>query len=1225
MKLFLVILISFISNSLLSQNNEQVISPLPIHNASSFMENKGQWDEDILFKSSFKGGNLWVQQNKLLFHLQDFRRLRNSHGKISITDTNIRDLDHLLYVSFKNSLNVKTIQKLNTSKEYYNFFIGNDKNKWASDVHAYTSVELSEIYKGINLRLIQEDEQLKYEFIVAPTVNPNQIELEIFGANSKYIDRNGHLHLSTPLGEIIEKKPYVYQIVNHEKVEVDSRFQLKNGIISFQLGEYDNSKVLVIDPILVFATYNGAYSDNFGMTATYGQDGSAYSGGTVFGSSYPTIDPAVVFTKTNLSAINYNYTVHACSDIFISKYSADGSKMLWSTFLGGGDYTKGAETVHSLICDKDNNIFGFGATSSTDFPVTSGCFQNVHKGGSKINIGTNGAFFGDQGTDLFSFKISSNGHQLLGSSYIGGSSNDGLNYNYMGQIVDYERNVTKINNKNYLFVPYDSLTSNYGDQFRGEIFLDSSNNILIASSSRSSDFPTLNAIQSTIGGKQDGVIFKLSKDFKTLIFSTFLGGDENDAINSIKISKGNEIIFCGGTSSSNLYTSNNAYQKNHAGGKADGFIGKLDYDGKKLVQLSYLGENLFDQVFIIESDYQNNIYVIGHSIGGNFPVVNAPYSIPKSTQFIAKFDPSLTQLLNSTVYGNGDSKTSNISPAAFLVDDCNNIYVSGWGANIIQYGAEYLTGTWNSQMYLVPGSLLDNMPISSDAFLKTTDHYDFHLFVLDKTFSKLVYGSYLGGNLSQEHVDGGTSRFDKKGIVYQSVCGGCGQNSDFPVTPNAWSKTNNSNNCNNLVFKFDFELVPSAKLTSSSDTSCLPSIITYTNTSNNIDKFMWDFGNGQKDSTSMSISKSYLKKGNYKVKLLVKNNICNLVDTTSFTSTILDTIRYSKIKDIEHCNPTTTDFKANSYGTANQYTWSFHKNFSPIIQNSIDSSVTVFSDSSKWLYYKVNNGYCPKKDSLFIHIISSSLKIVGDTTICIHQTDSLYSSIQSKTQTFTFDWSPTKFIQSYPSSNSVILKMDTTQTIYLQANGNLGCVVKDSIKVSFKSWNLQKILASADKTNIIKGENVQLYGKPDGYSYLWSPIDKVINSQTQNTEATIWGNTIFNLNVSDGQCAINDTILIKVIPWNCDFPYVFVPNAFSPNNDGENDVLYVRGHPIKSIEFRVFNRWGEMVFESRDISIGWDGTYKGKLVNPDVFDYYLNVECVGDEHKQLQGNVTVLR
>ncbi len=1223
MKLFLAILISLICNVLLSQNTERTIYPLPIHSTSSFIENKGQWEEDILFKSSFKGGNLWVQRNKLLFHLQDFQKLRQSHFSKNMIDSTLRNVDHLLYITFKNSLKSSIYQKENPSQEYFNFFLGQDKTNWASNIHSYTKIELNEIYPGINLRLIQEDEQLKYEFIVSPKVNPNQIELEIFGANSKYIDRDGHLHLSTPMGEIIEKKPYVYQIVNNKKIEVDSRFQLQNGIISFKLGEYDKSKILVIDPILVFATYNGAYSDNFGMTATYGHDGTAYSGGTVFGSAYPTIDPNVVYTKTNLTDTSFKTQV--CSDIFISKYSADGSKMLWSTFLGGGDNTKGAETVHSLICDKDNNIFGFGATSSTDFPVTSGCFQNVHKGGSKINIGTNGAFFGNQGTDLFSFKISSNGHQLLGSTYIGGSSNDGLNYNYMGQIVDYDRKIKQINNKNYLFVPYDSLTSNYGDQFRGEIFLDSLNNILIASSSRSSDFPTLNAIQSTIGGKQDGVIFKLSNDFKTLIFSTFLGGDENDALNSIKISKANEIIFCGGTSSLNLHTTNNSYQKNHAGGKADGFIGKLNYDGKKLVQLSYLGENLFDQVFIIESDYQNNIYVIGHSIGGNFPVVNASYSIPKSTQFIAKFDSSLTLLLNSTVYGNGDPKTSNISPAAFLVDDCNNIYVSGWGANIIQFGADYLTGTWNSQMYLVPGSLLDNMPLSTDAFLKTTDHYDFHLFVLDKTFSKLVYGSYLGGNLSQEHVDGGTSRFDKKGVVYQSVCGGCGQNSDFPVTPNAWSKTNNSNNCNNLVFKFDFELVPSAKLTTTSDTSCLPSIITYTNTSKNVDGFMWDLGNGQKDSTSMSIPKSYLKKGNYKVKLLVKNNICNLTDTTSFTTTILDTIRYSKINDIEYCNPSTSNFRANSYGTANQYTWSFHKNFTPTVQKSIDSTLTVISDSSKWLYYKVSNGYCPKTDSLYIHIISSSLKIVGETNICVQKSDSLYSLIQSKAQTFSFDWSPKKLITSHPSANSVIVKMDTTQTIYVQATGNLGCVVKDSIKVSFKSWNLLNVLASSDKSNIIKGENVKLYGKPDGYSYTWSPKDKVINSQVQNTEATIWDNTIFNLNVSDGQCAVNDTILIKVIPWNCEFPYVFVPNAFSPNNDGENDVLYVRGHPIKSIEFRVFNRWGEMVFESRDITHGWDGTYKGKLVDPDVFDYYLNVECVGEEHKQLQGNVTVLR
>ena len=1217
---FLFILCLFTVFFSSSQNTDLKRQTYPtVHNSFSFMENKGQWDKDILYKSSFKGGNLWIQRNKFLFHLQDFKKVASSHSNDTIKVEQFNK-NHLLYLFFKNSKGVnKTIQE-DFSSEYYNFFIGNDTNKWASGVRTFSKVRLQEIYKGIDIKLYQEDEQLKYEFIIHPKIDPSIIQLEVRGSTSTYIDRAGKLHLKTPLGEIIEKKPFVYQEIKGEKIEIESKFQIVDDVISFKLGKYDSTKELIIDPILVFATYNGTSSSNFGQTATYGHDGTVYSGGMLFGSGYPTIDPNVVFTSPSLT--NVNYTSEVPSDVFISKYSSDGSKMLWSTFIGGGDETQGAESLNSLICDKQNNIYGFGATSSTNFPVTTNCLQNQHNGGSHINIFQGGTSFGDIGTDIYAFKISANGHKLFGSTYIGGSENDGLNYNYVGQSVNYNSYLYN----NSIFVPYDSLVANYGDSFRGEIFLDSLNNILIASSTRSINFPIKNAIQSTLSGKQDGLILKLKNDFSSLLFSTFLGGSNNDVLSSIKITKGADIIFCGGTSSLDLKTTTHSYQIKYGGGKTDGFIGKLSFDGFKLKHLTYIGQKSYDQARLVESDAEQNIYVVGQTFGGKFPVVNVTYSIPYSSQFIAKFDSTLSKILNSTVYGNGDSTVTNISPTGFLVDDCKNIYVCGWGANTFQDGVPYYTGIWKSNLSLLPGNKSFNMPVSNDALSKTTiDGYDFHLLVIDKDFSKLIYGSYLGGPQSREHVHGGTSRFDKKGIVYQSVCGGCGGFSDFPVTDNAWSKTNNSNNCNNLIFKYDFQIAPSTKLTSSYDTSCVPAKVTYTNSSLNTDKFIWDFGNGQKDSTSMSVQKNYLKKGNYTIKLIVKNSLCQFKDTLFISSTILDSIRYHKVVDKEFCLPTAFAYTNNSYGTANSYSWSQNNKFVPTLKKSTDSSLTFLADSSMWIYYKASNGYCEKVDSVYISVISPSLKIVGDTTICIHQTDSLYSSIQSKTQTFTFDWSPTKFIQSYPSSNSVILKMDTTQTIYLQANGNLGCVVKDSIKVSFKSWNLQKILASADKTNIIKGENVQLYGKPDGYSYLWSPIDKVINSQTQNTEATIWGNTIFNLNVSDGQCAINDTILIKVIPWNCDFPYVFVPNAFSPNNDGENDVLYVRGHPIKSIEFRVFNRWGEMVFESRDISIGWDGTYKGKLVNPDVFDYYLNVECVGDEHKQLQGNVTVLR
>lgn len=1351
MKFFIGLLISLISSVLFSQNKEKAIVPLPIHSVSSFMENKGQWDEDILFKSSFKGGNLWVQKNKLLFHLQDFQRLRKNHVNFGKPDLTAVDRQHVVHLNFKNSNEVKRISTQHPSTEYYNFFLGNNEKRWAKEVHTYTDAILYDLYNDIDLHLIQEDEQLKYEFLVAPQVDPSLIQLDIAGANSISLDKQGRLHISTPIGEIIENKPYVYQEINGQKKQIRCDFSIQNNLVTFDLGNYDKTKVLVIDPVLIFATYSGSVTDNFGMTATYGHDGTAYSGGTIFGNSYPTPDKGVFNIKTNFTVISGG----SPSDVFISKYSADGSKMLWTAFLGGATNNNGAETIHSLICDKENNIYGFGATSSKDFPTTNGCFQNTHGGGSKFNAVYNGAMFGDDGVDIYTVKISSNGHNLLGSTYIGGSENDGINANSTGLAANY-----------FGTQYYDSLTSNYGDQFRGEIMLDKSNNILIASSTRSTNFPIKNAAQSTINGQQDGVLLKLKNDFSQLLFSTYIGGKDNDAIYSVKIDSSNNIVFCGGTSSHDLKTSLTSYQKTFGGGKCDGFIGKISPNGASILHLTYVGLNNFDQTFLLEINSSNEIFVIGHSLGGNFPITNASYFNSTSTQFIAKFDSTLSTLLNATRYGNGNPNVTNISPAAFLVDDCGNIYVSGWGANILQE------------------TPLSGMPVSNGS--TPPNGFDFHLFVIDKTFSNLVFGSYIGGNQAQEHVDGGTSRFDKKGIVYQSVCGGCGRNSDFPVTQNAWSKTNNSDNCNNLVFKYDFELVPTAKLTASADTSCLPIIVNYTNSSKNIDGFIWDFGNGTKDSTTLNLTKTYTKKGNYNVKLLVKNTICNLTDTTSFTTIVFDTIhydrlkemefckptlhtfqaksygtanqyswsanknfiptlktgsdstltfqadssnwvyyqlsnqvcpkidsvyisvispslkifgdtvlcsqpldslygtlksekqlftfnwiptkniqsypsansvivkmdttqyiylqvtgnlgcviqdslkvrydtiRYVKVQDIEFCTPTLTTLQANSYGTANEYSWSTHKNFIPLLKKSPDSTFSFNADSSQWIYYKLTNGACPKIDSSFISVISSTLKITGDTQICPQKTDSLFSTIQSKYQVFTFDWSPKQIIQSYPSSNSIIVKIDTTQNIYLQATGNLGCIIKDSIKVNLKSWDLLNVLASANNTTILKGAKVKLFGKPDGYNYLWTPEDKVL-TQTQQTEATIWENTLFNLKVSDGECTVNDTILIKVIPWECDFPFVFVPNAFSPNNDGENDVLYVRGHPIKSIEFRVFNRWGEKVFESHDINQGWDGTFKGKLVDPDVFDYYLDVECVGEEHKLLQGNVTVLR
>ncbi|MCB0772855.1 MAG: hypothetical protein KDB93_05730, partial [Flavobacteriales bacterium] len=129
----------------------------------------------------------------------------------------------------------------------------------------------------------------------------------------------------------------------------------------------------------------------------------------------------------------------------------------------------------------------------------------------------------------------------------------------------------------------------------------------------------------------------------------------------------------------------------------------------------------------------------------------------------------------------------NISPTAFLVDYCDKIYISGWGS-------------------AVQGSLTTNgLPVTPDAYQPTTDGNDFYLAVYDIDMTGLAYATYFGGPQSLEHVDGGTSRFDRRGRVYGAVCAGCGGHDDFPSSPNAWSSTNNSPNCNLGVFKFDFD------------------------------------------------------------------------------------------------------------------------------------------------------------------------------------------------------------------------------------------------------------------------------------------------------------------------------------------------------------------------------------------------------------------------------------
>ncbi|MBD3638432.1 MAG: T9SS type A sorting domain-containing protein [Crocinitomicaceae bacterium] len=901
-----------------------------------FQENKGQWPDHVNFKADVQGGNIWLEKNRIIYHFyqrDDFHHHLDENLKQF--DTEIKE--HLIYARFLGSAESPVIEKRDENSEYYNYFKGNDPAKWAKNVRSYGAVNYKELYPGVDLNFYEKNGQLKYEYELDPGADPSQIQLKYYGALSVEQLANGDVKIKGPLGEIIEEKPFAYQIKDGNVLPVNCDFKVSDDyVLSFELGEYDPTLKLVIDPVLVFATYSGSVTDNFGMTATYAYDGSAYSAGMIYGNAYPA--PAAAWNNTpNITVAS---TGVATTDAFVSKYSADGTTMIWTNFVGGGDNTQGTETVNSMICDSLNNIYLFGVTSSLDFPLMN-AVQTSHAGGSTLNVQFNGTNFGTVGTDIYVTKISADGLSLMGSTYMGGAENDGVNYNINGGMYN------SVNS-------YDSLTSNYGDQFRGEIYLDNNNNVIIASSTRSTDFPIVNGFQNSNAGQQDGVVFKLTNDLSSLLWSTYFGGAENDALYGVTVNSMNDVVVSGGTSSLNIPGTVGAVAPNYLGGKTDGVIAVISSSGTNLMSATYIGSTGGDQTFMVKTDDNNNVYIVGQT-GPNMPVLNAPYFNAGSGQFITKFSPDLSGILYSTVFGSG-SGNSDISPAAFALDQCENVYVSGWGANILQ------------------STPMSGMPVTSNAYQPTpANGFDFYLFVLERDAQDIIYGSYIGGSQANEHVDGGTSRFDDNGVLYQSVCGGCGGNSDFQTTPGAWSSQNLSTNCNNLVFKFDFES-EKALFQMSQNEGCAPVVIDLTNQSSDTLGSSWILPPQANVITGgIHPQISFDVPGTYDISLVVSDPYCSVDDTLTQTVNIYPPppVVAGISADTSLLSYVTVNLWVDAAGSASNFTWADNINFTnPIASGPNDSTIAVNPTVTTTYYVLISSGssLCDVIDSVTVFV-----------------------------------------------------------------------------------------------------------------------------------------------------------------------------------------------------------------------------------------------------------------
>ncbi|GAB3890177.1 hypothetical protein GCM10028825_26360 [Spirosoma agri] len=847
----------------------------------AFVENKGQWSSEVRFRAEIPGGYLYLKANALHYVFYDGAALSSHHTPAAGQHTNTIP-GHAVEVRFEGATLTSSIETSHPSPTIRNYFTG---QKPAGNVSAFGEVIYHDLYPGIDLRLYAYYQTLKYEFIVHPGADPAAIQMTYSGASRVRMD-NDQLIVETSLQSITESRPYSYVSQNGRATEVAAYWQLDADQaatntprkVRFRLPNgYDKTQTLTIDPELVFSTYSGSYSDNWGMTATYDTEGNLYSGGIVFGPNFPATTGAF---KTQFSGV---------VDVAILKFSPDGSKLLYATFLGG----KAAEVPHSLIVNNRGDLVVMGSTSSTDFPVTAGAYQTKTQLGTpaSYSFATTTSIEFDNGSDLFVSILSPDGKQLKASTFVGGASKDGVGAS----------TTTGVHGDGISF-------RNYGDDLRGEVIVGPNDDVYVASVTESADFPAA-ALPTSGSNQADAVVFRLSSDLSQLRWSSRIGGSGYDKAHSLKLTASGSLFVCGVTTSLDMPASADAIKsKPESATHVDGFVAR--FDNQQLARLTYLGTAAEDIAYLLDIDADGNPYVFG-STRGKYPVTTGTYQNPGSSQFIHALDATLSKTLFSTVVGSGRA-TPDIAPTAFLVNECGNIYLSGWG------------GVVNVRTGFNVNSNTTGLPVTSEAYKKTTNGSNFWVALLERGAKSLLYATFAGSqDIGRgDHVDGGTSRFNKQGVIYHAVCA-CG-GTNFPATAQAWSKTNNSSNCNNLAFKFDVDRLRAGFDTYRGTekgviTGCTPLTLTFQNTSTGGKQYQWLI-DGQVVSTDTArTSYVFTKAGKYTVKIRAYNPLtCQRIDSAQQVITI-NPANFQISPDTTICPDARALLRASG---ATTYTWS---------------------------------------------------------------------------------------------------------------------------------------------------------------------------------------------------------------------------------------------------------------------------------------------------------------
>ena len=554
-----------------------------------------------------------------------------------------------------------------------NYFIGNDPQRWHTNVSNFAKVKYNQLYPGIDLIFYgKKQAELEFDFLVAPGADYKQIKLSFDGAEKVFLDDHGTLVLDMGRTRLEQRRPLVYQLIEGQRQYIEGSFVLVGDReVAFNVGDYDRGKELIIDPVVFYATYlGGTFHDKAYEIAVDGT-GCAYVAGFTTSADFPT-----------KSTIPGGAVLRGTSDVFVSKLSPEGNEIVASTYIGGSE----SDTGWAIAIDSAGGVYVTGETRSSDFPLVN-AFQTILKGGWN--------------PDAFVMKLSSNLNSIIYSTYLGGMkqdsgadiavSSDGYAFitgtawssdlpvknafqsTLKGLHDAYVAKISK-NGGSLEYLTY------YGGDYSEDgtaIAIDTDGNAYITGGTDSPNLPMVNSFQSSTGGSYDIFVAKFSATGKNLLYSSYLGGSASDYALDVTVMAGSAYVV-GGTFSGNFPLANPLQASR---GNINGFISKFSPQGKQLEFSTFVGSGKEESyVAGISVSTSRHMYIVGATSDvEDFPTKNNFQQAPSAdwAAFVAKVSPAGNMFVYSSLFGGTTTEYLSDGPQAIVVDSAENAYIVG--------------------------------------------------------------------------------------------------------------------------------------------------------------------------------------------------------------------------------------------------------------------------------------------------------------------------------------------------------------------------------------------------------------------------------------------------------------------------------------------------------------------------------------------------------------------